>query len=557
MPITFNDVILREVPGTVLLDNIHLIFKKLSGNIEFSPMSVITEQSGLVSLTVNDAIAIIKKTREMSENDEKLESVIDVQLDELVCFYLTEKNIKDNPLFLVRNDVEICGCISAQEIFNYFTPSFLPQIKNLSLSTDFVLSKFSDSMYSVHTQLYREKKKAALIQNDQGSICGVITDYLLRQLVETGCDIWNTRADKYLRPIVSLPENMWLKDAYSLAVSEVSEIVVVLNTSREIKGIVSREAIARSLGFEENNSNVLCNLKNNDTLFLDTALNESLLTGIVGTDENLRIVYFNEAMSRFLDDTKFLRLGNKFIDIIKLFNVSEEDLMKAIAEMDIEEQQPINSWCTVYGNKKNLEIRISRLYMGNGFGGLVFTVQDKTEQYNVENVVRRMAYFDMLTGLPNRSMFKERLDLEMKRIKRFNGRMAMMMCDLNDFKEANDRYGHAIGDKLLIRVGELLSSCIRETDIVARYGGDEFLFLLPDMATVEDVNMFTDRVQECLSVDIDVDGVLFHLSAALGYTFYPDGGTSFEELLRSADLSMYRDKKNYKSSRAIHTDLSG
>lgn len=157
MPISFKDVPLREVYGTTLLNNIDSILNVLRDS-RFRPVPVMTEKSGVISLTANDAIAIIDQTRAMSSDTDKFEKVVNVDAEDLVCAYLTDDNLKDDTLFLVKDKGNILGCISAQEILVHLTPSIIPRVDNLQLSADFVQVNATDSLYSVHTTLYRQKK---------------------------------------------------------------------------------------------------------------------------------------------------------------------------------------------------------------------------------------------------------------------------------------------------------------------------------------------------------------------------------------------------------------
>ncbi len=545
MPTIFNDLPLRKVYGAALLSNIDSMLKVFR-DTKFRPVPVMTEQAGVISLTANEALAILDQTLSEDRAEKQTESIVHVKPEDFVCVHLNDRNLKEDTLFVVSDENDVLGSISAQEILVHLTPSIVPRIQNLSLSNDFVLCSMEDSIYSVHTQLYRERKKTALVHNDTGEICGLISDFYLGQLVEKGCDIWNTKAGKCTQPTVCVSEEVWLKDAYSRALSVGGETIVVNDSNGAIKGTVPLSVLENSFGLGECPSHSTCRRNESDALFLNTALTKSLQTGIVGTDENLSIIYFNEAMVKFFEKPDQLTLGSNFVDIAGLCNISGPRLGQAIACLDLGGHEPINSWCIVDGVKKVLELRISSLPNENEVCGFVFTLQDKTEQHNAENAIRRLAYSDQLTRLPNRAMLQERLDVEIKRAKRAGTKVALMMLDLNGFKNVNDTYGHAVGDKLLIKVGERLDSCIRETDMVARFGGDEFIFLLPEMVTEKDVDIFATRVREQLAGAIIIDGISFQVSGAIGYAFYPDSGECFEDLLRYADSNMYRDKKGFK-----------
>ncbi|HEX7047417.1 MAG TPA: GGDEF domain-containing protein [Gammaproteobacteria bacterium] len=155
---------------------------------------------------------------------------------------------------------------------------------------------------------------------------------------------------------------------------------------------------------------------------------------------------------------------------------------------------------------------------------------------------QRIALHDVLTGLPNRRLFMEKLSQAMARDTRFEKHAAVLFLDLDDFKNVNDRYGHAAGDQVLQVVAERLSDCVRETDTVARFGGDEFVVLLEDLASPADVDIALARINETLPVPIVYNGDRLNVSASIGMALHPRDGDTPEALLQAADEAMYRVK---------------
>ena len=156
--------------------------------------------------------------------------------------------------------------------------------------------------------------------------------------------------------------------------------------------------------------------------------------------------------------------------------------------------------------------------------------------------MRRLAYYDELTGLPNRTLFNDRLQGALTRARRNGHRMAVMMMDLDRFKEVNDKLGHTVGDRLLQGVGKRLTVTLRESDTVCRLGGDEFLLLLPELEGQEDAGMAASRLLAAIREPFLLDGLQLRITTSLGIALYPDDGTDRDTLVRNADVAMYHVK---------------
>jgi diguanylate cyclase (GGDEF)-like protein/PAS domain S-box-containing protein len=167
---------------------------------------------------------------------------------------------------------------------------------------------------------------------------------------------------------------------------------------------------------------------------------------------------------------------------------------------------------------------------------------DITQRKRSEAEIAYRANYDALTGLPNRNLLTERLGQALKQARREHARVALMFVDLDLFKQVNDTLGHPVGDRLLQSVGERLRLCVRETDTVARQGGDEFVVLLPDVDDTAAASLVADKMIVQLSAPFLIDNHEVHIGASIGITLYPDDGHDVETLFRNADLAMYRAK---------------
>lgn len=178
----------------------------------------------------------------------------------------------------------------------------------------------------------------------------------------------------------------------------------------------------------------------------------------------------------------------------------------------------------------------------------VAIVRDVTERKLVEHRIKHMAHHDHLTGLPNRSLFIDQLEHAIKLAKRRNHKTAVLFLDLDGFKQVNDTLGHEAGDQLLKEVAARLKTVIRESDVAARMGGDEFTFVLNDIGTHENAAAVAQKIIEILSEKFNLKGHESRIGGSVGVALYPDDAADHEALLRKADEAMYVAKKSGKNT---------
>lgn len=167
------------------------------------------------------------------------------------------------------------------------------------------------------------------------------------------------------------------------------------------------------------------------------------------------------------------------------------------------------------------------------------TARNITQRKSTENRNWQKANYDLLTGLPNRRLFGDRLNQSVKHAGRTGAPIALLFIDLDHFKEANDSSGHEAGDILLRLVADRIRSCVRATDTVARLGGDEFTVILQDLIGTEYVEIVAEKILKELATPFQINNNTLHISATIGITLCPQDANSAEQLIKNADQAMY------------------
>jgi diguanylate cyclase len=271
-----------------------------------------------------------------------------------------------------------------------------------------------------------------------------------------------------------------------------------------------------------------------------------VLDGIVVSDREGRITSCNPSASAMLGLSEKELRGQKFNELIPPIQVaSDETLFVA------------NQYETVIrrssGDLVAVEVTLSESHaVGNS--RRIAIVRDITERHQAQERLTQMANYDGLTGLPNRSLFRERLQAAIARSKSRHQMAALMFLDLDRFKTINDSLGHDFGDKLLQLVSSALSKCLRQSDFITHYsnreddvgvyrlGGDEFTVLVENLPGLEDAEKIAERILAALSEPFQVDVHQIFISASIGITIVPKYSDDLDVLIKQADLAMYRSK---------------
>lgn len=267
-----------------------------------------------------------------------------------------------------------------------------------------------------------------------------------------------------------------------------------------------------------------------------------------------RITFANPYMAYLLDlDDAYQLIGHDLLDFMTPESrmAAQQDLTQRLAhpadarsllELAFKRSDGGLRWLEVSSRTVELSGQIHELGI----------YRDVTERKRSEDQIRRLAYHDPLTGLPNRMLLLDRLGRALATAARANLKVVLLFLDLDFFKQVNDTLGHTVGDICLRSLAQRLLGAIRQEDTLARLGGDEFLILLPNAHSGQDATRVAEHILHMLTRPMSVMGHEVHLSISIGISVFPDDGHDGETLIHAADMAMYQAKKMGRSRYRFH-----
>ncbi len=358
------------------------------------------------------------------------------------------------------------------------------------------------------------------------------------------------------RPLCTVDASANLLEARNKLATTGFRHLGVHNQTGEIIGLISFSGILSSLQFEyvrrintilEERSQAL--RKSQNSLHLAHRIIEASLDGIIIVNREGLIEYVNPTFTQVTGYSSDEAVGQT-PSLIKSGR-HEESFYEAMWKQLNED----GYWQgEIWNRRKNGEVypewlTITAIRSDDGeifqYAGIFCDISERKQQ---ENEIRRLAYFDDLTKLPNRRLFSDRLRMAVARAKRHGEKLAVMFVDLDHFKKINDTLGHNTGDALLVEASERFNKCTREEDTVARLGGDEFVLLFPEIDSIEEVTKVADRIVSAFSEPFIIEGQKLFVTSSLGISVFPDDGDSPELLVKNADAAMYRSKDDGRST---------
>ena len=270
-----------------------------------------------------------------------------------------------------------------------------------------------------------------------------------------------------------------------------------------------------------------------DALFVCEAIRND--NGII---EDFVFTYLNSNVEKLVSIPRARMLGGRISELLSMhrlaayFEKYKQVVLTGkpfIEEFAIEDNDVTSSW---------LRIQVVKLR-----DGIAITASDITERKRIEKKTEYTAQHDPLTGLPNRMLLYDRIDRAIAYAKREKSMVALLLIDLDGFKEINDSLGHAAGDDVLCVVARRLTNSIRASDSAMRIGGDEFIAILPGIKAIKELVCVVDKILNAIRLPITSSHQTVHLTSSIGIAVYPQSATNSTELLKRADIAMYSCKR--------------
>lgn len=325
--------------------------------------------------------------------------------------------------------------------------------------------------------------------------------------------------------------------------------------------ISTMETALRQCDLESKNTVMEGKLKESEELHRFIVNNSPDLVYML--DRNGCFIFLNERLESLLGYRKEDLIGRHYSELVdddhleQARNIFNERRMgeRAAANIEIRLKSRLNRRGPRLFHAQSLwmELTAEGVYSDSNertrenFVGTYGTARDISERKEAEEVINFQAYHDLLTHLPNRALLKDRLSLAIAHARRNKRKLAVMFLDLDRFKLVNDTLGHTMGDRLLKAVANRLQSCLRRGDTLARFGGDEFTLLLPEVRTRDDVVVIATKILDRLNAPFVIDGHELFVGASIGISIYPEAGDSEEALIQNADIAMYQVKGRGKN----------
>lgn len=265
--------------------------------------------------------------------------------------------------------------------------------------------------------------------------------------------------------------------------------------------------------------------------------------GIFQLDSKHNLVYANE---RWHSITETLPGDNVWQAHRRKIAADDMDLYRSSWDRAAQKNTPLlveyRYQSSRQGSIKHLMENIAPLRNGNLIDGMIGTLADVSELKNAQKELEKLAFYDPLTGLPNRRFFADLLSFGLAKAKRSGAKAAVLVLDMDNFKRINDLMGHTGGDKLLQQQAERIRAAVREQDVVSRMGGDEFTIMLSPVSEVSEVTVLAKRVLEAINAPVTIDTHTLEMGASIGIALYPNDGEGVDDLVRNADMALYEAK---------------
>lgn len=417
--------------------------------------------------------------------------------------------------------------------------------------------KLSDAV----VRLRESQRDAAAVRRNEHETYSIITERDIVNWLASGVTD-QTLKDVCHNELYAVDEETGLLQASNLLKKKGFRHLGIVNQRGGLVGILSYGDILDSVEYEYVNRLQEALHTRDEALKASTAhlrlaqrVIEASLDGIIITDKRGNIESVNPKFTQVTGYSEVEAIGQS-TKLLSSGRHSEDFYLHLWSELHSNGYWQGEIW----NRRKNGQVypewlTITAIYDDEGeiaqFAAIFSDISDRKKD---EERIRRLAFFDDLTGVANRRLFQDRLEQAISNAQRHQHRLAVLFLDLDMFKRINDSLGHMVGDEVLKVVAGRLAHTVREGDSVARLGGDEFTVMVPEIDSMEGLMVLAQRINESISEPISVGSHELYISTSIGISIYPDDGLSPEDLIKNADAAMYRVKADGRGSYHRYTD---
>lgn len=469
-------------------------------------------------------------------------------------------------LVVVGPDQEAIGVITQSDLVDHFEYDYLEkgctvgQIMNKGIVTADPYDTLSRA-----AKVMADGRLSFLIICRQLQPLGVITERDMARFAAEGLNLEDTETQEVMSTPVQtiLADQPAFKAAEKMREYDIRHLVVVNATGKAV-GVVTQTDLIRGLentfietlrvvAREQADELAETRLQlAKKSLCLDAILNSAINAGIVITDQQLRVSHLTHSAEFILGVTAGQVMGEDIRALVEHRNIPYGRLEQAVTRISSGDTYSF----TIHRRENNvarfIQATLSGIFDHEILTGFLLILDDATDKRMTEETMHRLAYYDALTGLANRSMFSDRLSSELARSRRNDTPFALILIDVDNFRGVNTALSHQAGDRLLREIARRLDGLLRESDTVARLGSDEFCIILGYIGTTGDALTVAGKIVKRLAPPFELNGTAITVTFSLGVAMYPMHGEDEETLLRNAGMAMNQAKTQGKAARESH-----
>ncbi|GAA3943711.1 putative bifunctional diguanylate cyclase/phosphodiesterase [Litoribacillus peritrichatus] len=282
-----------------------------------------------------------------------------------------------------------------------------------------------------------------------------------------------------------------------------------------------------------------------DSLSLLNTTLDATNDGLIVFDNNHQVVAHNQLLTDFFglksDEVEDAFVGHDLKDLLKNTIHNSEKLLELVRFTNIHPSEKVQGLLH-FKDGRYVECVSKPRFLDHQIVGRVWSLRDISDLKQSEEQAKHQAYHDNLTGLPNRALLQEQMERALTSAHHHDHRIAILFMDLDGFKYVNDTLGHDVGDILLCLAANRLKECIRDIDLLARYGGDEFIVMMDEVHSMKDVTKLADKIIIALEQPFFIHSETLYITTSVGISVYPNDGAAADGLIRDADMAMYHAK---------------